>query len=66
MWSGTLWYFGAIFSLILSVCTLISALVTDGPAEKKACAVCGVITLVISVLIGIPAWFVFGIWSVFG
>ena len=66
MWSGILWYFGAIFSLILSVCTLISAVVADSSSEKKACVVCGVTTLVISVLIGIPAFFTFGTWGVFG
>ena len=59
IWSGTLWYFGAQASLLLSVCTLFSAIAADTPVERKACILCGLIVIAISVLVAIPALLVF-------
>lgn len=46
--------------------TLIAALIEDDPAEKKSCVICGLITLVISVLVALLMFNVFSTWLGFG
>ena len=67
MWNGVLWLLGTKVSLLLSVCSLIAELIDGKPGNKKWPSLLryGVL-IVITVLVAIPAWFVFGTWSVFG
>lgn len=66
MISGMTWPFIAGLSAMVSFATLIAALIEDDPAEKKTCVICGLITLVISVLVALLMFNVFSTWLGFG
>ena len=53
-------------SLLISLSTLIADLAVAEPEEKKGCVLRSLLVLAISVLVAIPAMFVFGTWLGFG
>ena len=66
IWSTYLWYFGTQAALLLSVTTLIAAFVEDDPAGKKACVLCGVIVIAVTLLMAVLMNCVFTTWFGFG
>ena len=66
MISGMTWPLIAGLSALVSFVTPISALFEDDPAEKKSCVLCGLITIVISLLVAFLMFNVFTTWFGFG